>query len=686
MVSRSRRGAAGAASFAAVALAGVLAAVAGAAAPGNGRAWELVTPSEPVSATISAPVAIEASGERLLYSSENPMPGAPAGDPLAQNLAVREAGGWRSEPVGAPYTVPKFDFNTLFGPVLMAASVDLASFVYVAAMPLTPDGPPVPQFALYRITRDGASLIAAIGNRGRFGGASADTAHVVFQSEEHLLPSDAGRTTGASVYESVGATLRQVDVADDDSLLSECGSELADDGSVSDSGERIFFANPARFTCSEPVSVYVREAGSKTVEVSASECGCDFPQDAKFAGSTPSGSVAFLVTAERLVTADANSLADLYRFDLGSRDLSLVSPGSPAAGGGAAEEPVTTSDDGSSTYFQGRGLLPGDDPAMESGLYLADDLGVRLVAPIQPQLPPEISADGRTALIATESQLVAGDTDAESDVYRYDADQGSITRLSAGPAGGNGPFAATARPVSARGGSLRQGLSEDGRRAFFSTAESLLTEDRNEATDVYEWFGGALSLVSSGQGSDPAEFASTSPDGSTVLFRTAASLLPRDRDGGDLDLYAARIGGGFDESQPVPGCGPCAVTPVRLERREAASARAPGRRRKGRIRLRLGPHVAREIAATGRTVLELRVPAPGRVSARARGLLGGKLRTVAGGEAGAVRPGSLGLQLATTPAARSELVREGVLRFRLLVRQAELRLSRVITLRLGGKR
>jgi hypothetical protein len=74
--------------------------------------------------------------------------------------------------------------------------------------------------------------------------------------------------------------------------------------------------------------------------------------------------------------------------------------------------------------------------------------------------------------IETAESLVAADGDTRTDVYERHA--GVTTLLSSGAAGGNGPHDAVFR-----------GASEDGKRVFFRTAESLLPTDTDTSRDVY---------------------------------------------------------------------------------------------------------------------------------------------------------------------------------------------------------
>ena len=103
-------------------------------------------------------------------------------------------------------------------------------------------------------------------------------------------------------------------------------------------------------------------------------------------------------------------------------------------------------------------------------------------------------------------------------------------------------------------------LTDGGRRLFFDSQDALLLADTDNAPDAYEWeaqgtgscgrAGGCLSLLSSGKGGG-GSFADASADGSDAFFLTAASLLGTDP--GAVDLYDARIGGGFPAApEPIP--------------------------------------------------------------------------------------------------------------------------------------
>jgi hypothetical protein len=632
--------------------------------PGNGRAWELLTPADPVSSQIVVPRAIAPGGEEVFYLSLGPLPNATSGaPPVGSNLTRRSAAGWATTPIA----YPKLESENAFG----AEGPDAFGATLRELIWTTDRG------IIRETVGESQELLISTSSKPVFRGASADLSHVLFTSAEHLLPGDSGRSEGESVYEVAGSSVRLVDVDSGGSTLSSCGSSVPQVNPISRDGRRIFFMT--RPGCAGPISAYLREDGVTTKLISASACtlaDCGPETNVTIVGATPSGSSAFLVTAERLTDEDGDALADLYRYDAGDGGLTLLSPipGEITV----YEDAVVASPDGARVLFRAH------DPLGERRLYLAAPAGPRLLAPSAEPFV-ELSGAGGYALFNTRDRLVAADGDESLDVYRYDVANDAATLISAGP-GGGGAFDATlvegfsAIQVASH---PYRAMSEDGGDVFFNTAERLLPQDGNEASDVYEWHDGGLDLVSAGSGERPAIFVGTTPDGSTAFFRTALTLLPRDRDGGDLDFYAARVGGGFPEPAPAAACGAESCLPPLgepLGRKPPAS-----RVRGGGIRIRL-PRAAvlRRSAARGWLRLLVEVPAGGRLTARARAtdpsLAVAKLsRRVAAGR-------TLSLRMPISPAARRALARGRQLRVRLVLRLDPAGIGRAVSFTVGGRR
>jgi len=208
-----------------------------------------------------------------------------------------------------------------------------------------------------------------------------------------------------------------------------------------------------------------------------------------------------------------------------------------------------------------------------------------------------VSADGSAIAFNSRAPLDPGydNTDTASgkgavEVYLYDASSDALHCASCNPGGARpqteelripylfpwdegGAFAHTKVPAAAFLPTWEQPtyasrpLSANGDRLFFNSYDALLPRDTNGQLDVYEWEapgagsctadeanpsyfpgrGGCLYLISSGESANESEFWEASEDGSDVFFTTESRLLASDP--GSMDLYDARVGGGF----PQPG-------------------------------------------------------------------------------------------------------------------------------------
>jgi hypothetical protein len=207
--------------------------------------------------------------------------------------------------------------------------------------------------------------------------------------------------------------------------------------------------------------------------------------------------------------------------------------------------------------------------------------------------PARVSPNGLHAVFAARTRLTgfdnadvkSGEPDAE--LFLYDASgEGELSCISCNPS--------EARPAGREVGRENEGeiqfwtvaqiprwesqqyasriLAPDGSRLFFESYDALLPSDTNGAKDVYEWkeaesqsqceeigsplyvpsAGGCLSLISTGESPEDSEFIDASANGRDVFLTTDESLIPEDP--GLVDLYDARIGGGFP---PKPQVAPC---------------------------------------------------------------------------------------------------------------------------------
>lgn len=232
------------------------------------------------------------------------------------------------------------------------------------------------------------------------------------------------------------------------------------------------------------------------------------------------------------------------------------------------------------------------------GTLSAEDADTRTSTPVSPvnleafKKVSRVSPDGLHAVFMSNADLTGYDNvdqasgQADDEIFVYDAaaDEGAgrLECVSCNPTGqrpvgheilfeaarGGGSWSAALLPPYETELYGSRVMSDDGGRVFFDAFEALVPRDTNGIQDVYEWEapgvgdctresvafsvlnGGCVSLMSSGESPTASEFVDASPDGSDVFFTTASSLVVQDP--GLIDIYDARVDGGFPPPAGVP--------------------------------------------------------------------------------------------------------------------------------------
>ena len=166
----------------------------------------------------------------------------------------------------------------------------------------------------------------------------------------------------------------------------------------------------------------------------------------------------------------------------------------------------------------------------------------------QDALHPWISGDGRFVVFESAADnLVAGDTNANSDVFRLDLVLGTIECASVDSSGAPGNL-----------WSGQASIPDDGMRVvFLSAATSLVAGDTNGQLDVFlhDFSGGQTRRVSVAPGGVQLAQASSSPvisaDGQHVAFASASSLLVPGDTNGNLDVFVVDLSSGWIQRASV---------------------------------------------------------------------------------------------------------------------------------------
>lgn len=208
----------------------------------------------------------------------------------------------------------------------------------------------------------------------------------------------------------------------------------------------------------------------------------------------------------------------------------------------------------------------------------------------------QVTPDGRFLVFASKADLTASDTSTVRQLFEYDAVQERLVRVSVGQGGYNNdgnvkgktaeaeadePLLPTSPPSLAFPAGAGLGISEDGSEVFFESSDGLtpgaLDNAQLEAAgayyaeNVYEYRsavadGGSIAdanvtLISDGRdltversGFIPGtHLYGTDASDQDVFFSSGVPLVGQDTDT-QIDLYDARVDGGFPQPAATAGC------------------------------------------------------------------------------------------------------------------------------------
>jgi len=554
----------------------------------DSRGWELVSPVEKNGGQVEPPGALmgggvlqaAADGQSATYGSDASFAsGASGAAPASQYLSARSASGWSTtnitsallsgsygtEPAGVPYQL--FSGDLARGLMLNGRPCrGGATGCPVANPPLSgTDAPPGYQ-NYYLRQSDSGSFEALLGAEVEetdvdpaqfelaFAGASPDLRHSVLSTCAALTASATEVPLGAGC-DPAKANLYLWSAGSLTSINATPGAALgAQSAAVSADGSRVYF--------NDLVSgdLYLRQ-GAQLKQADAAAGG-----GGAFQTASSDGAVAFFTKA-----------GHLWRYDAIAGVATDLTPGGGVLGvlGAAA--------DGSRVFFQDAAALKlwnggttttvaatadaSNYPPTTGTARLSTDATKLLFA----STVPLATSDG-----ATYDNLRQGAKTPTSQLYLYDSTGAgslacvSCNRTHARPLGSSAIPGATANgAVSAVTHAYKpRALSADGRRVFFDSADALVLSDVNLAPDVYQWeaqgkgscarAGGCVSLISAGLAGS-SSFVDASAGGDDAFFLTDRSLVGSDP--GAVDLYDARVGGGFAEpGEPSPCLGDACQT------------------------------------------------------------------------------------------------------------------------------
>lgn len=606
------------------------------------RAYEQVSPSDKNGNSVGDVLRTSGDGQGIAWIS-NGAYAEPVGiNVIAPYVAKRSASGWATKeihPAYGPEARPDL-INGLGGWLLPA---DLSHMAFTTPASLDPEDKdhvfgPFGTQDVYAVDLAGNLSWPSRGEGftanspipAMLQGFSEDGSSIFFTSAEPLSPEVPSDSTASQLYRWRGGRLEVVGRTESGALL-EGGAQLGNgvrginigsgeagragsNEAISFDGTRFLYSGSA--TPGGVMELYLHEDGQTPKLVSSSHrsgsVGDPADQQASFITATPDLRKVYFVCHSQL-TNDAPLNGGAYIYDTVTGELEFSNPDSsdsanPFEYGRRGLSKMSA--DGSYRYFAETAALAPGAVEGEPNLYVQHDGVRRYIATVGAEglvvnAAPDgtlrypswtaagISDDGRRFVFKSAKELAGANTAGHMEIYLYDAPSETLACISCRPDGS----ASAARSTFTQDNSTAvewtpQVLTPNGHGVFFTSGDRLLAADKNKVDDVYEWHDGTLSLVSSGQSNEPSEFVGMGPDGRDVYFKTTEALTRSDTDGGLIDIYDARVDGGFDERaasacagegcQGTPTSVPVLSTPAAVAGGNGAKARRPHARCKAR--------------------------------------------------------------------------------------------------------
>jgi LPXTG-site transpeptidase (sortase) family protein len=258
--------------------------------------------------------------------------------------------------------------------------------------------------------------------------------------------------------------------------------------------------------------------------------------------STDGNRIAFESVATNLVEGDTNSYQDIFVRDLLEDTTIRVSVDNDGHQANGNSYNADISDDGDSVVFESEAtnLVENDtndslDVFLHSGnttyRVSVDGNGNEVNGA---SYNARISSDGRYVVFSSEAtNLVSGDLNGVADIFEYDTQEGTTTRVSV-----------SSETDEANGPSGYPDVSSDGRYIVFqSDATNLVHNDTNTRRDIFmhDMTTGMTTRVSMGTGGIQGGLLSTgssvSSNGTYVAFNSISSNLVANDTNGRYDIF-----------------------------------------------------------------------------------------------------------------------------------------------------
>jgi hypothetical protein len=407
-----------------------------------------------------------------------------------------------------------------------------------------------------------------------FEGASADGKIVFFQTKQELLPEDRDTTNDLYSYDfskPAGERLQMISAGDNTDPTPGEGAEVSGVVRISADGSHVYFVAAGVLTSvanhngeeAQPngENLYGYDTVSKklkfvsrvskaegTVSVLGPGGELRASDSERHAQTTPDGRyLVFSTPGELQNTGHTGPGAAVYRYDFETGEVVWVSHGAPGYKEQCEKELET----------QAKGQW---SSSVEYKLGQAVEKGGKYYEALkssQNVQPPEAATWKEIELAEYEVKEHLG-LAPKSPAEKAECEKEGKDALVSPLLGANGGDHDSGSPGGSEADSedWNRAISENGEYIIFTTAERLQGDHEGATPHVYSWHNGVVGKISPpgepvSVGKLPA--SGMSATGSDIFFLTRAQLVGQDSDG-LIDVYDARVGGGFPAPAPEPSC------------------------------------------------------------------------------------------------------------------------------------
>lgn len=315
----------------------------------------------------------------------------------------------------------------------------------------------------------------------------------------------------------------------------------------------VFQSSCSNFDPADPLAgstnIYLRDLKKDTTRlVSANSAGVlSDGYDAFPAVSKNGRIVVWESDASNLVEGDTNAKFDIFVRDMKTGVTTRVSVATNGTEGNDHSFNPSVSHNGRWIAFDSgaTNLVEGDSNARQDCFVHDRKTGVTTLISLDEQgqqgffntLAPELSGNGRYAVMASECKLVAGDGGNSFDIYVRDLKTGALSWVSQNTSGSEGSAGCGSASISSNGRFV----------AFDSSANDLIEEDGNGFADIFvrDLKKGTTRRVSLGPAGVEADGhcinTHIAGNGKAVVFESFATTLVADDDNGLRDVFVAGL-------------------------------------------------------------------------------------------------------------------------------------------------